>query len=88
MTHYTYEPLPRSTRSVVRQLAELVRASRPAGRLDGGSLNERIAVALVLDRADWLMEMDCSMLEATQHLDAVWLQACREVQRSLQRGRA
>lgn len=83
MTHYTYEPIPRSVRNVARQLVELARAGRCAGHPGTGPLNERIAVALVLDRADWLTEMGCSLLDATQHLDSVWLQACREAQRTL-----
>lgn len=81
MPIYTYEPLPCPSRNVAQRLRMLAQA----GRLGAGPINERIAVALILDRADWLTAMGCSMLDATQHLDAVWLQACRDVQRSLRR---
>jgi hypothetical protein len=63
----------------------LAQSDRDAGRPGVGPFNERIAVTLILDRADWLTEMGCSMLDATQHLDAVWLHACSDVQRSLRR---
>ena len=79
MPIYTYEPLPCPSRSVAQRLRMLAQAGRPGV----GPFNERIAVALILDRADWLTEMGCSMLDATQHLDVVWLQACSDVQRSL-----
>lgn len=85
MPIYTYEQIPCPSRSVAKRLRMLAQTDRDAGRPGAGSISERIAVALILDRADWLTDMGCSMLDATQHLDAVWLQACRDVQRSLRR---
>ena len=85
MPIYTYEPIPCPSRNVVQRLRMLAQADRDAGRPSVGPFNERIAVALILDRADWLTNMGCSMLDATQHLDAVWLQACSDAQRSLRR---
>ena len=66
----------------------LLRKSRDAKR--GGreawsvqSTGERVAVALVLNRADWLAEMDYSIAEAIERSGAEWISVIPQVARHL-----
>lgn len=47
------------------------------------STGEKVAVALVLDKADWLAEMDYSMAEAIERTGSTWVAlmpaVCREL---------
>ena len=49
------------------------------GAIDG----ERVAVALVLNRADWLAEMDYSLAEAIERSGAEWVSVIPQVARQL-----
>ena len=66
----------------------LLRKSRDAKR--GGidawccqSTGERVAVALVLNRADWLREMDYTLAEAIERTGPLWLSYALRVERQL-----
>lgn len=66
----------------------LLRKSRDARR--GGheawavqSTGERVAVALVLNRSDWLAEMDYSMAEAIDRSGTEWVAIIPQVARQL-----
>ncbi len=47
------------------------------------STGERVAVALVLNRADWLTEMDYSIAEAIERSGAEWVAVIPQVARQL-----
>ena len=47
------------------------------------STGERVAVALVLNRADWLAEMDYSLAEAIERSGAEWVSFIPQVARQL-----
>lgn len=65
------------------RVAQLVRFVEQDERRRGVlSTGERIAVALVLDRAEWLAEMGYSLLDAVDRLGPVWLEAARGVRRA------
>lgn len=57
------------------------RGGAPAWRLQ--STGERVAVALALNRADWLQEMDYTMVEAIERTGANWLAMLPAVVREL-----
>ena len=66
----------------------LLRKSRDAKR--GGhdartvqSTGEKVAVALVLNRADWLAEVDYRIAEAIDHSGAEWVAVIPQVARQL-----
>lgn len=66
----------------------LVRKARDAKR--GGhdswtvqSTGERVAVALVLNRADWLREIDYTIAEAIERSGAEWVALIPQVARAL-----
>ena len=66
----------------------LVRKSQDAKRGGHGawsvqSTGERIAVALVLNRADWLAEMDYSLAEAIDRSGSEWVAIIPQVARKL-----
>jgi hypothetical protein len=47
------------------------------------STGERVAVALVLNRADWLSEMDYTIAEAIERSGAEWVALIPQVAREL-----
>ena len=47
------------------------------------STGERVAVALVLNRADWLAEIDYSMPEAIERSGAEWLSMIPQIARQI-----
>ena len=68
-------------------LEQILDKSRQAR--DGGfgvlSKGEMIAAALVLNRADWLAEMNYTLAEAMERLGGVWLARVPEAARQLKR---
>jgi len=67
---------------------QLLRKARDAKRGGHGawtvqSTGERVAVALVLNRADWLAEMDYSIGEAIERSGPEWVALIPEVAREL-----
>lgn len=44
---------------------------------------EKVAVALVLNRADWLARMGYTLGEAIERMDRAWLEAIPRVERQL-----
>ena len=69
---------------VLQQILDKSRQAR-----DGGfgvlSKGEMIAAALVLNRADWLTEMNYTMAEAIERLGGEWLARVPVAARTLQR---
>ena len=69
---------------VLQQILDKSRQAR-----DGGfgvlSKGEMIAAALVLNRADWLTEMNYTMAEAIERLGGEWLAKVPVAARTLQR---
>ena len=66
----------------------LLRKSRDAKRGDHDawavqSTGERVAVALVLNRADWLAEIDYTIPEAIERSGAEWVSIIPQVARQL-----
>jgi hypothetical protein len=47
------------------------------------STGERVAVALVLDRADWLAELDYSIAEAIERSGSEWVAIIPQVARQI-----
>lgn len=47
------------------------------------STGERVAVALALNRADWLAKIDYTLAEAIDRLDADWLACVRQIERTV-----
>ncbi|MHB8409547.1 MAG: hypothetical protein ACYDHY_15895 [Acidiferrobacterales bacterium] len=71
-----------------REFAHLLGKSRDAKR--GGhdawavqSTGERVAVALVLNRADWLAEMGYSLAEAIERTGTAWIKLVPQISRAL-----
>jgi hypothetical protein len=68
-----------------RDLVHIISKARDA--LHGGfnvlSTGEKLAAALVLNRADWLASMDYTMAEAIDRVGAEWLSLIPEVARML-----
>lgn len=48
------------------------------------TIDEKLAVALVLNRADWLSEMNFSIVEAIEQVGPLWLSLMPRVVRSLE----
>lgn len=57
------------------------------GRPGPLSTGEALAVALILDRPDWLAELDYTLAEAIERVGAEWLAAIPEVARQFRRAR-
>jgi hypothetical protein len=47
------------------------------------STGEKVAVALVLNRADWLASIDYTLAEAIERTGSVWLSMVRDVEKVL-----
>jgi hypothetical protein len=70
-------------------LAHLVGKARDAVRVGIGGLSagEKLAVALILDRPDWLAELKCTIAEAIERVGPDWLRLIPAVARQLNRER-
>jgi hypothetical protein len=66
---------------VCRRIETMARQDAHQKQLGPWSTGEKIAVCLVLDRADWLKKMDYTMLEAIDRLGEDWLDACQFVRK-------
>lgn len=70
-------------------LAHLVGKARDAAStgIGGLSIGEKLAVALILDRPDWLAELNCTIAEAIERVGPDWLRLIPAVARQLNRDR-
>nr|WP_311530308.1 hypothetical protein [uncultured Ralstonia sp.] len=70
-------------------LAYLTSKARDAASagISGLSTGEKLAVALILDRPDWLAALDCSIAEAIERVGPDWLRLIPAVARQLNRER-
>lgn len=66
-------------------LQQIIEKSRDAKRGGFGVLStgEKLAAALVLNRADWLAEMEYTMAEAIERLGPQWVARIPEASRQL-----
>ena len=67
----------------VERLEMMAKADQHSDVMGPWSSGERLAVALVLNRHDWLEAMEYTMLEAVARLDPDWLAACQSVAKTL-----
>ena len=67
----------------VERLEMMAKADQHSGVMGPWSSGERLAVALVLNRHDWLEVMEYTMLEAVARLEPDWLEACHLVAKTL-----
>ena len=74
---------PITADSVLQRLREMCEADSAEGVLGPWSSGEKIAVALTLDRLDWLTSLNLSALEAIDRLPAHWRDACVRLQSEL-----
>ena len=74
---------PITSDSVLQRLREMCEADSADGALGPWSSGERIAVALTLDRLDWLTALNLSALEAVDRLPAHCRDACVRLQKEL-----
>lgn len=68
--------------SIAAQLERMATEAHAMDALGPWSTGEKLAVALVLHRVDWLDAMEYSMLEAVDRIGYDWLQASIRVARS------
>ncbi|SOO30401.1 conserved hypothetical protein [Xanthomonas phaseoli pv. phaseoli] len=69
-------------------LQRTIEVARAAARMGGPgplSTGEALTAALVLNRADWLGEMDYTIAEALDRIDSDTVQHLREAERVLRR---
>lgn len=68
-------------------LAHLLGKARDAARSgpNGMSSGEKLAVALILDRPDWLAAMNCTIAEAMERVGVDWLRLIPAVARQFKR---
>jgi hypothetical protein len=68
-------------------LAHLLGKARDAASSgpNGMSTGEKVAVALILDRPDWLAAMDCTIAEAMERVGPDWLRLIPVVARQFKR---
>ncbi|QWN09880.1 hypothetical protein [Xanthomonas citri] len=67
-------------------LQRTIEVARAAARMGGPgplSTGEALTAALVLNRADWLAEMDYTIAEALDRIDSDTLQHLRDAERAL-----
>lgn len=81
MSTYTYKAMANT--QIKDRLSMMVASDQQTGTLGAWSTGKRIAVALTLNRADWLASLEVTMLDAMQRLEGPWLTACRELQAEL-----
>ena len=74
---------PITSDSILQRLREMCDSDAAEGALGPWSSGERIAVALTLDRLDWLTALNLSALEAIDRLPAHWREACVRLQKEL-----
>jgi len=65
--------------SLVRRIESMVDQDAKMGELGPWSTGEKLAVCLVLNRADWLGKMGYSIFEAIDRLGIEWTAAARAV---------
>lgn len=68
-------------RHFLSKARDAVKGGHPAWSVQ--STGERCAVALALNRADWLAEIDYTLAEAIDRLDPDWLECVPEVERTV-----
>lgn len=73
-----------STDYVLNQILDKSRTAR-AGSFNVLSTGEKLAAALVLNRADWLEKMDYTMAQAIERVGADWLARVPEAARLIAR---
>ncbi|MCC4613290.1 hypothetical protein LL963_14505 [Xanthomonas campestris pv. esculenti] len=69
-------------------LQRTIEVARAAARIEGPgplSTGEALTAALVLNRADWLAEMDYTIAEALDRIDSDTVRQLREAERVLRR---
>lgn len=74
-----------ASESEFRHLLGKARDAKRGGR-DAWSVQstgEKVAVALVLNRADWLASIDYTLAEAIERTGSVWLSMVRDVEKVL-----
>lgn len=69
-----------STDPVLNQILDKSRTARD-GSFNVLSTGEKLAAALVLNRADWLVKMDYTMAQAIERVGAAWLARIPEAAR-------
>ena len=67
----------------IERLEMMAKADQHSGSIGPWSSGERLAVALVLNRHDWLADMEYTILEAVARLEPEWLNACHAVAKTL-----
>ncbi len=67
----------------VERLEMMAKADQHSDAIGPWSSGERLAVALVLNRHDWLEDMEYTILEAVARLEPEWLAACHSVAKTL-----
>lgn len=67
---------------LLRKALDAKRGGRPAWSVQ--STGERVAVALVLNRADWLAEIDYSIPEAIERSGAEWMSIIPQIARQIE----
>lgn len=73
-TDYIYKQMLNKSRDAARGGWESVRVM---------STGERLAVALICNRADWLKQLDYTMAEAVDRVGQDWMSRVRNVERAL-----
>lgn len=73
--------------NAIKHLLSKARHAQELGRPGPLSTGEAVAVALILDRPDWLAELDYSLAEAIERVGPEWLAAIPEVARQFRRER-
>jgi len=77
--HIEYEELDETKRKIMRLVGSVKADETSFGPLSTG---EKIAVALVMDRTDWLRDYG-TILQAVDRLGEKWLDAALAVQRDM-----
>ncbi|MCC4615524.1 hypothetical protein LL972_05770 [Xanthomonas campestris pv. asclepiadis] len=69
----------------LQRTIEVARAAARMGEPGPLSTGEVLTAALVLNRADWLAEMDYTIAEALDRIDSDTVQHLRDAERALRR---
>ncbi|CAD0325737.1 MULTISPECIES: hypothetical protein [Xanthomonas] len=69
----------------LQRTIEVARAAARMGEPGPLSTGEALTAALVLNRADWLAEMDYTIAEALDRIDSDTVQHLRDAERALRR---
>lgn len=73
--------------NAIERLLSKARHAQELGRPGPLSTSEGLAVALILDRPDWLAELNYTLAEAIERVGPEWLAAIPEVARQFRRER-